>query len=192
MKECISVFVIMLMIAARYHAVHIFTICAASVKNTIGCYDLSFGDGAVNPKHFSRLGRDIVPAMHVRAAVKKRVSGVQNIRRIVVEVYLNNSREHVDQLLAIMSMRCEVAAAWLDYAEHWEHHVLAHRDQREHLQSWVTLQLNRFTAALADETHFLCSRFHKVQWALVVKMRQFVEHIQRNVAAVFQLAQVCD
>ena len=146
----------------------------------------------MDPEQLCGLGGDVLPAVDIGAAVVEHVAGVEDIGRVVVDMDLQHAGEHIGQLLAVVRVRREVAAAGLDHAEHRIHHVLVHRNEREHLETGVALQLDRLAGALTDEAVFLRGGLHEVQRALAVEMRELVEHIQRDIAAVFQLALVRD
>ena len=68
--------------------------------------------------------------------------------------------------------------------------MFSHGNQRIHFKAGIAFKLNGLSAAFVDEAIFLRRRLHKVQRALPIEVRQLIEHIQRNIAAVFQLAQM--
>lgn len=144
----------------------------------------------MNPQKLRGLRRNILPAMDIGAPVEKRIAGMQDIGRIVVEAHFHDAGEHIDQLFSVVCVRRQIAAAGLDHAKNRVHRVFAHGNQRIHFKAGIAFKLNGLSAAFADEAIFLRRRLHKVQRALPIEVRQLIEHIQRNIAAVFQLAQM--
>ena len=83
-----------------------------------------------------------------------------------------------------------VAGAGLHLAQHGVHDVLAHGHERQHVDPRVAVEIERIAAALFHQVLFVPHGLQEVQRALPVKMRQIPQQLQRDVAAVFQLAQM--
>ena len=63
--------------------------------------------------------------MDIGAPVEKRIAGMQDIGRIVVEAHFHDAGEHIDQLFSVVCVRRQIAAAGLDHAKNRVHRVFA-------------------------------------------------------------------
>lgn len=116
----------------------------------------------MDPEEFGRFGGDVLPAVQVRAPVVKGVSRMEDVGWIVVEPDLHYAGEDIEHLLAVVGVGGHIAAAGLDRAEDWVHHVLFHGDQGHHFDAFVRFELDGVTVALADQVVVLDGGLHEV------------------------------
>ena len=146
----------------------------------------------MDPKEPGGLPRGIPPAVEIGPPIVEGIPRMEQIGLVLIKPHFQRPGKHVNKLLAIVRMGLFVSGTGLYLAQNRIHHMLAEGTERIHGDPRVAVDVQRLPLVLFHQIGIFLCRLKKIQGALAVKMSEVTHEFQRDIPAVFQLAQMGD
>ena len=117
---------------------------------------------------------------------------MKQIGIVFIKPHFQRAGKHVNKFLSIMRMGLFVSGTGLHLTQNGIHHMLTEGTERIHGDPRVTIDIQRFSLVLFHKVGLFLCRFKEIQGTLAVEVGEIAHEFQRDISAVFQLAQVGD